>query len=120
MARLYVGLVIAAIVFTILAVVDCVLTERDAVRALPKPLWLLVVILLPVIGGLLWFVIGRGPARLAVRRRPPPDDDPDFSRRAHGPSAPPRPALEEHPRVIEEDLASHDADPEDEAEGRQR
>lgn len=120
MARLYVGLVIVALVFTVVAVEDCAFTERFRVRALPKPLWLVLIVLLPVIGGLLWFLIGRVPVHSSRGRRLPPDDDPDFSRRRRGPSAPPRPVLEDHPRPTPEDPGGADPEPDDDPDGRQR
>lgn len=118
MARVVVGLVIAGLVFTIFAVVDCSLTERFRVRALPKPLWLLIVLLLPVIGPLLWFLIGRAPTRWAGGRRLPPDDDPDFFGRHRGPSAPPQPAHQEELQRFEEELANLDTDPDEDERPR--
>ncbi len=81
-----------AIVFaSIYAFVDCAQTDRRLVRVLVKPIWLLVV-LVPVLGPLFWFVAGRTDARGGPPPpRPPraprptgprgPDDDPDFLRR---------------------------------------
>jgi hypothetical protein len=80
---------IAIVVFaTIYALVDCVQTDRRLVRIMPKPAWLLA-ILIPVAGPLGWFLTGRGAARGGPTRgsggRPTgprgPDDDPDFLRR---------------------------------------
>ncbi len=64
-------------------VVDVVRTPRADVRALPKLLWLVIVVILPILGGILWFFFGRTrPApgsRWGRRRRPvAPDDDPRF------------------------------------------
>ena len=66
--------------------IDCIQTDTARVRNLPKPLWLLLIILLPLAGAVAWLVAGR-PAR---QRRAPggprlqaprgPDDDPDFLR----------------------------------------
>ncbi|MEO7448482.1 MAG: PLDc N-terminal domain-containing protein [Humibacillus sp.] len=80
---------IAVIVFAaIYALVDCVQTDRRRVLVMPKPVWLLA-ILVPVAGPVLWFVAGRsgavggrGPGR-GTRPTGPrgPDDDPDFLRR---------------------------------------
>ncbi|WP_347351189.1 PLDc N-terminal domain-containing protein [Intrasporangium sp.] len=84
-------LLTAAVVFaTIYALVDCLQTNGRLVRVLPKAVWLLVV-LVPVLGPMLWFVAGRVDSRAVQRsagggrRRPPgprgPDDDPEFLRR---------------------------------------
>lgn len=50
-------LLLAVYVYTI---VDASLRDRARVRRLPKPAWLLVVILLPLVGSALWFTLGRG------------------------------------------------------------
>ncbi len=76
-----VGGVVAA-VFYVYCIVDCALFERRRVRGLPKPVWFLVVVIFPFIGGVLWFLVGRGRrTRGAVRRSVAPDDDPDFLKR---------------------------------------
>lgn len=41
------------------AMVDIIRREDSQVRFLPKLAWLIIVILLPLIGSLLWFAIGR-------------------------------------------------------------
>ena len=83
---------LAILGLTVYAVVDCVQTEDHRVRVLPKALWVLVILLLPLLGPVVWLVAGRpeqpgsgtprfrGPTR---RDGPPrgPDDDPDFLRR---------------------------------------
>jgi hypothetical protein len=78
MVRLWIVLGVAAAVFYIYSVVDCALFDRSRVRGLPKPIWLLIVILFPIIGGILWFLIGRGRRRAAEQRLVAPDDDPEF------------------------------------------
>lgn len=68
-------------------VLDILTTPRGAVRGLPKPLWLLLV-LPPLVGPALWFFAGRPPrgtARQPLRPGPAPergapDDDEDFLR----------------------------------------
>ena len=118
MARLVVGVVIAVVVFTIYAFVDCALTERARVRGLPKPLWLVVVVVLPLIGGVLWFLIGRGPAQ---RRFLPPDDDPTFlgGGRRDSPSSGHVPTVDEL-ALLEQELANLDSDADDDGDGRRR
>ncbi|MBF4463312.1 MULTISPECIES: PLDc N-terminal domain-containing protein [unclassified Rathayibacter] len=79
MIRLVIGLLVALVVFTVYTVIDCALSDRRAVRAIPKWGWLLVVLLLPLIGAALWFWIGRPrKSRDGGRRYTAPDDDPDF------------------------------------------
>jgi len=64
-------------------VIDVVRTPRAEVRSLPKFVWLPVVVLVPIVGGLLWLWLGRDwpTFRLRFARRPEayaPDDDPAF------------------------------------------
>ncbi|GAB3681939.1 PLDc N-terminal domain-containing protein [Angustibacter aerolatus] len=83
----------------VFCLIDCIQTDSSIVRNLPKPAWILLIIVLPLIGGIAWLVAGR-PERTASaprvpwpstrtsgypeyeRPRPPrgPDDDPDFLR----------------------------------------
>jgi hypothetical protein len=68
-------------------VLDILTTPRAAVRSLPKPLWLLVV-LPPFFGPAAWFLAGRPPrgtTRTPLRPAAPPerrapDDDEEFLR----------------------------------------
>ena len=76
-----------ALVLLVYSVLDVLTTPRAAVRALPKPLWLLLV-LPPFVGPAAWFLTGRPPrgtARQPLRPGPaaerrPPDDDEEFLR----------------------------------------
>ena len=79
MVRLWIAIGVAALVFYIYSVADCALFDRLRVRGLPKAVWLLIIILFPVIGGILWFLIGRGRRNSSAGRRvTAPDDDPEF------------------------------------------
>ncbi|WEK60755.1 MAG: PLD nuclease N-terminal domain-containing protein [Candidatus Microbacterium colombiense] len=81
MARLLIIGGFLAAVFWVFSIVDCAVQPATRHRGVPKPAWLAIVILIPVIGGILWFVIGRrraddqGEARMLA-----PDDDPAFLR----------------------------------------
>jgi hypothetical protein len=80
------------LVATLVALIDCLSTDRDDVRGLPKVVWCLVILLLPVVGVIAWFFAGRplaterpaGIAPSGTRRRQTkpvaPDDDPEFLR----------------------------------------
>jgi len=66
--------------------VDVAQADESRVRSLQKPIWILLVVLLPIAGGIAWLVAGRpaaaGAGRAGTPRRPGqtlgPDDDPDF------------------------------------------
>ncbi|AJW80164.1 MULTISPECIES: PLD nuclease N-terminal domain-containing protein [Clavibacter] len=80
MPRLLIGLAVVIVFFTVFVIVDTSLTPRTRMRGLPKPAWIAVVVLVPVIGGILWLAIGKDRTDLARAsgRRLGPDDDPDF------------------------------------------
>lgn len=105
MPRLAVIVVAAAIVFWIYTIVDCALFDRLRVRGLRKGWWVALVILVPVVGGVLWFVIGRG-RRTRSGRSLAPDDDAEFLRRLGSDAV-----QEERIRRLEQELADLDDDP---------
>ncbi|MFF1877108.1 PLDc N-terminal domain-containing protein [Leifsonia sp. NPDC058230] len=46
-------------VLFVAALIDIILRQEGQVKHLPKLVWILIVILLPLIGSILWFAIGR-------------------------------------------------------------
>lgn len=85
MFRLLFGLGVVVVILTIYALVDCAVFDRNRIRGVPRWGWILVIILIPVIGAVLWLVIGRGrrgspAAGGRTTRQIAPDDDPDFLR----------------------------------------
>jgi hypothetical protein len=84
----------------IFCIVDVITTDEAVIRNLQKPLWLLIVLFLPVLGSILWLVAGRPRPQSADRGQPPthtsaafpeynrsgrfpatnPDDDEEFLR----------------------------------------
>jgi Phospholipase_D-nuclease N-terminal len=105
MARFWVIAAVIAAAFMIYSLVDCAMTDRGRVRGPRKGLWFLI-ILLPVVGGVLWFLIGRGRGSSRPGTRTiAPDDDPAFLRRlAHDADQ------EERIRRLEQELSDLDAD----------
>jgi len=110
--------VILGIVLIIYGLIDCLRSEPADVRSIPKPAWILVILLLPLIGVILWFLFGR-PQYAASTTRPgssyasrptqyvAPDDDPAFLRtleinRAHKAEA-------ERLRKLKEELDAREA-----------
>lgn len=68
---------VAVVALTIYALVDLFVTAKSRLRAFPLPVWVGIIVVLPVIGPVLWLVIGKNkPAQTT----PPtaPDDDPRF------------------------------------------
>ena len=80
MAFLFSLLVIALMIG---ALIDIITRDSSLVKFLPKLAWIIIVILLPLIGGLLWFGLGReygesrdpnagAPAQASIKKTPPP------------------------------------------------
>ncbi|VXB62780.1 PLDc N-terminal domain-containing protein [Pseudoclavibacter sp. 8L] len=82
MSRLLITAAVIVVAVTIFAVVDCAMTDAKRTRALPKPVWVVVVLLVPVVGPLLWLFFGkvRGNAAAAKPVQTTPDDDETFLR----------------------------------------
>lgn len=65
------GLGLFLLVLWVFCIVDVIMTDESRVRNMPKGLWLVVVLLLPDIGSILWLVAGHpwehkvAPSRIA-------------------------------------------------------
>ena len=89
----------ATIALIAYALVDVITTDSHLIRYLPKLVWLIVVIFVPILGPVTWLLLGRprggsllpgtiggGQAAPGRNRQPlAPDDDPDFLRRLGDP-----------------------------------
>ncbi|MFB9377439.1 PLDc N-terminal domain-containing protein [Kineococcus gynurae] len=80
--------VLIAVALTVYSLVSAVQAEDGQVRTLPRPLWILLILLLPVIGPIAYLMKGRplppGPRAAGFGGRPAPrgpDDDEDFLRK---------------------------------------
>jgi cbb3-type cytochrome oxidase subunit 3 len=105
--RVYIVLVLLAVTFWVYSIVDCALQPPTRHRGVSKPVWVLIVIFFPVLGGVLWFAIGRSRRRSAAAFRAP-DDDPEFLGRIGTISD-----QDERIRRLEEELAALDSDGDD-------
>ncbi|MCI0158367.1 PLD nuclease N-terminal domain-containing protein [Leifsonia shinshuensis] len=56
--------------FFVVALLDVILRRDDQIKHLPKITWVFIVILLPLIGAILWFAIGREYESSPRPRRP--------------------------------------------------
>ena len=81
---LRVALAVAVLVIFVYGLVDVIRTDGRLTRGISKPAWIVVMIVLPVLGAILWLLIGRprgsSPQPQAYRHSNAPDDDPDFLR----------------------------------------
>ena len=76
-------LVLAVIGVTIYALIDCLRSTPAELRGVPRPVWLLLIVVFAPVGGVVWIVVSRwtpdGPGRGGGGPRTvAPDDDPDF------------------------------------------
>jgi Phospholipase_D-nuclease N-terminal len=115
MGRLLPLLLLADLALLVVAVIDCISTDDQEIRALPKLIWFLIILFFPPVGPIAWFIAGRpqsaeavapghpgghgGPGRAA--RPLAPDDDPEFLRKL---SATAKQANEDRLRAWEDDL----------------
>ena len=94
MGRVYMFIFVVELILTITALISCLSAEDGAVRALPRIAWVIIILLFPVVGAVVYFAVGR-PVTAARRtnvwrpgsgfpeaNRPKPtrapDDDPEF------------------------------------------
>lgn len=96
MGRLLIPLVLIALAFWVVSFVDCAMQPPTRHRGASKKVWVLITII-PVIGGVLWWTIGRarGNQMTAEPRPIAPDDDPTFSQQL----------AEDRIRRLEEEIA---------------
>ncbi|MFY1633462.1 PLD nuclease N-terminal domain-containing protein [Solwaraspora sp. WMMB335] len=95
MARVFILLFMLHVVLMAVALISCLSAEKGDVRALPRLLWVPVIIVIPLLGPAAWFLSRRtalgstpplgGPQRPAgatpqTKRPVAPDDDPEFLR----------------------------------------
>lgn len=106
-AFLTIAAIALAIGFWVYAVVDCAMTDARRARGISKSAWVLVTIFVSVIGGVLWFAIGkdRSQATGAARRQHAPDDDLNFLRSLSTDAE-----QEERIRKLEKEIAELDDD----------
>jgi hypothetical protein len=100
---------VAVVALTIYGLVDLFLTSRSRLRAFPLPVWVGIILVLPIIGPLLWLVIGKNRPGAPVGPSAP-DDDPTFF---IGPTE----SAEERIQRLEEELRALDEEAESDGDG---
>ncbi|QBJ95275.1 hypothetical protein ERC79_04395 [Rhodococcus sp. ABRD24] len=75
----YLGLIV--MILWIVCLVDVIVAEEHQVRNIPKIAWVIVVLLLPLVGSVLWLVAGRPEGGMGGHRRPAsPSAFPEYDR----------------------------------------
>lgn len=77
--------IVVAIALLVYALIDCLQTDSARFRSLNRVAWLAIIVLVPIIGPVLWVVLGKVRTRPQRPAAPParpvaPDDDPEFLR----------------------------------------
>ncbi|UNK71852.1 PLDc N-terminal domain-containing protein [Microbacterium sp. H1-D42] len=101
MPFLFTLLTIGLMVF---AVVDIIRRDDSQVRYMPRFVWLLLVVLIPLLGGILWFALGREYPEGGIRLGRPSRRDTTQTR----PSAPAAPVVPLDTRTTEQQIADLD------------
>jgi hypothetical protein len=107
MVRLLVVLVFLVVTFDVFAIVDVMLIDRSRIRMLNRLLWVLLILILPVVGAIMWLALGRERRdRGGQRRTIAPDDDPAFLKNLRRDEE-----QDDRIRRLEQELADLDDDP---------
>ena len=91
MPRLLIPLILVSLGVMIYALIEAISTPSDRTRIMPKGVWIIVIILIPLVGGVLWLLFGNENSYLASTvqgfrkttgpaRPTSPDDDEEFLR----------------------------------------
>lgn len=91
MPRLLIPLILVSLGVMIYALIEAISTPSDRVRIMPKGVWITVIVLIPLVGGVLWLLFGNQNSYLAStvqgfrqasepNRPMTPDDDEEFLR----------------------------------------
>lgn len=115
MARLLLVLGVVAVVLLVYTLVDCAMLDRSRVRGLPRWAWIVVMLLLPVVGSILWLIIGRGKplGGRGQMRQSAPDDDLEFLRQLDRESV-----QQDRIRKLEEQLSQLDTPDEGDSDAK--
>jgi hypothetical protein len=113
MTRFAVIGIVIAVALIIFTFVDIALTEGRRIRGLPKGFWFFIA-LLPFLGMILWFAVGKEPVG-AARATVAPDDDPNFLRTIRRDDE-----QDERIRRLEQELAELDSDDDSDDDTKKR
>jgi hypothetical protein len=96
--------VVAVIAVMIFALVDIAMSKESQLRVLNRPVWIMLVVVMPGLGAILWFVIGKSRGRATPTAPMGPDDDDEFVRNLG------KETVDERIRRLEEELRELDSE----------
>lgn len=106
MVRFWIIAVVVVVAFVLFALVDAAMSDPKRARGVSKPIWVVLIVLLPLAGALLWFTVGKARGREAVSLAP--DDDPAFSAGGSGTAGAPINDMDARLRDLEDQLKALD------------
>lgn len=82
MARLLIAIIVIYTALALYSLFDCISFDSSRVKMMPKAAWAAIILFLPIVGIVLWFLFGRGGlVQKAEGSRPvpaAPDNDPEY------------------------------------------
>lgn len=81
MTRILLGAVVIYAAVALYSLFDAAMRDKEQIRVMPKLAWMAVILFVPLVGLILWFLFGRGTTAPAPRRGVAPDDDPEYLRK---------------------------------------
>lgn len=106
MVRFWIIAIVIAIAFILFALVDAAMSDPKRVRGVSKPIWVILIVLLPLAGAILWFTVGKARGKATVTFAP--DDDPAFGAQNSTSTAAPISDMDARLRDLEEQLRALD------------
>lgn len=106
MVRFWIIAAVVVVAFVLFALVDAAMSDPKRARGVSKPIWVILIVLLPLAGAILWFTVGKARGRETVALAP--DDDPTFSSVGSGVAGAPIHDMDARLRDLEAQLKSLD------------
>ena len=82
MARLLIAIIVIYTALALYSLFDCISFESSRVKMMPKAAWAAIIIFLPIVGIVLWYLFGRGglaqKADAGKAAPAAPDNDPEY------------------------------------------
>lgn len=89
-----------AIVLMVFVLVDIITKDESQIRNLPKVLWVVIVIFLPIVGSIIWFIGGRS--------YPAPREHVSFADPRSGEAVWPTRSIEDEVAALDAEIAFHE------------